>query len=39
MFEGTSLTEIYLDQDPQAVLKNKMDKFDETNIQKNYAWS
>ena len=37
MFEGTSLTEIYLDQDPQAALKNKMGKFDEADIQKAYA--
>ena len=37
MFEGTSLTEIYLDQDPQAALKNKIGNFDEAELQKPYA--
>ena len=29
MFEGTGLTELYLHQDPQAALGNKLDNFDE----------
>ena len=35
MFEGTGLMEIYLYQDPQAVLKNKMGNFDEVDLPKN----
>ena len=37
MFEGTVLTALYIDQDPQAVLKNKMGNFDEAYLQKYYA--
>ena len=39
MFEGTGLTELYLDQDQQAVVRNKMGKFDKADIQKTYAWA
>ena len=38
MFEGTGLTELYIDQDPQDLLKNKMGNFDESNLQKSYNW-
>ena len=37
MFEGTGLTALYLDQDPQAALKNKMGNFDEAYLQKAYT--
>ena len=37
MFEGTSITAIYLDQDPQAALKIKMVNFYEADLQKAYA--
>ena len=37
MFKGTCLTELDLDQDPQAVLKNKMGNFDEADLHKYYA--
>ena len=37
MFEGTFLMEIYLYQDPQALLKSKMGNFDESDLQKDYA--
>ena len=37
MFDGTDLTELYLDQDPQAALKNKIGNFDEAGFQKAYA--
>ena len=39
MFKVTGLTALYLDQDPQAALKNKMGNFDEAYIQKAYAWA
>ena len=32
IFEGIYLTELCLDQDPQAVLKNKMENFDEADL-------
>ena len=34
MFEGTGLMELYLDQDPQDVLNNKMGNFDEVDLHK-----
>ena len=37
MFEGTGLTEIDLDQDPQSALKNRMGNFDQAYLQKAYA--
>ena len=37
MFEGPGLTALDLDQDPQAVLKNKMRNFDEAYLQKAYT--
>ena len=37
MFEGTGLTTLYLDQEPQSALKRKMGNFDEADIQKDYA--
>ena len=37
MFEGTGLTALYLYQDPQAALKNKMGNLDEEDLQKAYA--
>ena len=37
MFEGTGLTSLYLYQEPQAVLKNKMGNFDEADLHKAYA--
>ena len=37
MFEGNGITALYLNQDPQAVLKNKMGRFDEAYIHKSYA--
>ena len=37
MFKGPGLTEFYLDQDPQAELKNKMRNFDKADLQKYYA--
>ena len=37
MFEGNGITALYLNQDPQAVLKNKMGRFDEACIRKSYA--
>ena len=37
MFKGTGLTALYLDQDPQAALKNKMGNFDEAYLQKAYT--
>ena len=37
MFEGTGLTALDLDQDPQAALKNKIVNFNEADIQKAYA--
>ena len=37
MFRGTGITELDLDQDPQASLKNKTGKFDKAYIQKPYA--
>ena len=37
MFKGTCLTELDLDQDPQAALKNKIGNFYEADIQKAYA--
>ena len=39
MSEGTVLTELYLYQDPQAALKNKMVNFDDEDLQKAYAWA
>ena len=39
MLEGTGLTELDLDQDPQASLKNKMGNFDEVGLQKAYTWA
>ena len=39
MFEDTGITALYLDQDPQDALKNKMGNFDEEDIQKVYAWA
>ena len=39
MFKGTSLMALYLDQDPQYELKNKMANFDEADLQKAYAWA
>ena len=37
LFEGTGITKLYLDQDPQAALKNKIGNFDEAELQKPYA--
>ena len=37
MFEGTVLTTLYLYQDPQVALKNKMSYFDEGDLQKSYT--
>ena len=37
MFKGTSLLELYLNQDPQAALKNKMGNFNKTDLQRAYA--
>ena len=37
MFKVTGLTALYLYQDPQAVLKDKMGNFDESDLQKYYA--
>ena len=37
MFDGTGLTVLYIDQDPQAALKNKMGKFDDAYIKKSYT--
>ena len=37
MFKGPGLTALDLDQDPQAVLKNKMRNFDEAYLQKSYT--
>ena len=34
MFEDTGITALYLDQYPQAALKNKMGNFDEADLQK-----
>ena len=38
MFKGTGLTVLYLDQEPQTALKNKMGNFDDADLQKAYAW-
>ena len=37
MFEGTGITVLYLDQDPQATLKKKMGNFYQAGLQKAYA--
>ena len=37
MFKDTGLTALYLDQDPQAALKNKMSKFYEADLHKAYS--
>ena len=37
MFEGTGITELDLDQETQAALRNKMEDFDEADLQKPYA--
>ena len=37
MFKGTGFTALNLDQDPRALLKNKMGNFDEADLQKSYA--
>ena len=37
MFEGTGITVLYLYQDPQYALKDKMGKVDEADLQKAYA--
>ena len=37
MFKVTGLTALHFDQDPQAVLNNKMGNFDEADLQKAYA--
>ena len=37
MFNGTGLMALYLDQNQQAVLKNKMGNFGEIGLQKAYA--
>ena len=37
MFKITGLTALYLDQDPQAVLENKMGNCDKADLQKSYA--
>ena len=37
MFKGTGFTALNLDQDPRALLKNKMGNFDEADLQKAYA--
>ena len=39
IFEGTGLTALYLDQEPKYVLKNRMEYFDEANLQKVYTWA
>ena len=39
MFKGTGLTALYLYQDQQAALKNKMSKFYEADLHKAYAWA
>ena len=39
MFKGTGLTELNLNQEPQADLKNKMGNFYETDLHKVYAWA
>ena len=37
MFNGTGLNSLYIYQDPQAALKNKIGNFDEADLQKAYA--
>ena len=37
MFKGTDLTELDLDQELQAALKNKIGNFDEADLQKAYT--
>ena len=37
MFKDTGITALYLYQDPQAALKNKMGNLDEEDLQKAYA--
>ena len=39
MFDGTSFTVLDIYQYPQAMLKNKMGKFNEEDIQKSDAWA
>ena len=39
VFKGTGLTALYLDQEPKYVLKNRMEYFDEANLQKVYTWA
>ena len=38
MFKGTGLTVLYIDQEPQTELKNKMGNFDDADLQKAYDW-
>ena len=37
MFKGTGLVSLDLYHDPQSALKNEMEIFDETDLQKSYA--
>ena len=37
MFEGTGLTALDLNQDPQGILKNTMGNIDESDLQKSFA--
>ena len=37
IFEGTGITALDLDQDPQSAMKNKISNFDEADLQKVYA--
>ena len=37
MFEGPGITALYLYQNPQVALKNKMGNFDEADLQKAYV--
>ena len=39
IFEGTGITALDLDQDPQSAMKNKISNFDEADLQKSYAWA
>ena len=39
MFNVTGITALYLDQDPQDALKNKIGNFDKTDLQKAYSWA